>query len=326
MWIALLALILPADLIASWPAPAHNIQTWEGAQASEEGKVQRRSNEFNPDGQKLKDLRGQVVLLVRISDAPKTLVLIADLLKSNPDRDITVLGHAEPLKASEARNLIDSFGLEFPIGLALAGETPYGSTPLAVIGRAGDLVWAGDPELGNKDLIDGLTQALDMWPAAPIELDLPSIFGEALKHYYGGRWNKAVKAAEKAQRKSPEQGALLLEHLNQFEYSLREKVADMNGMKDHMKLAFLDRALQRGWPKCEAAKLCSEQVKQEKKSLGASALLDSQAWAELQDRRPLFFHTRKSSGDRLFERKLSALTRNNNETEVTRIARKLLGI
>ena len=57
---------------------------------------------------------------------------------------------------------------------------------------------------------------------------------------------------------------------------------------------------------------------------GPGTLLDAQTWAELQDDRPVLFPARKSAAGKKFAGKIAALTRNSNDTGLTRRVKQML--
>ncbi len=329
MWIALLPLLAPTELEVARPAPEHEVETWQESRSAEEGSrevriVRRSSKTPSPDGGTLAELAGQVVLLYWVDEDRERLQLVADLLRCNTDRDLTAIGLAAPDDGDSARNLVGDHDLTHPIGLITPEETPYGGVTLAVVGRAGGLAWSGDPLADEKEFLGALSEALDTWPAPRLEHDFDEQLGDALEHYYAGRWARARKAAKKAARKSPEGAAYLLGRLEEHERELSAHIPTLTGPRHHLELALLTRALERGLPRGELEKACEEQIAEAKKTLSGISLVDGLTWAELQGSRPALFPARRDAAGRRFAKKLAPLTRTAHDTEVTRLVRAML--
>jgi hypothetical protein len=325
MWITLLPLltVAPPDLTLGRLAPPHGVEAWQGTESTD-GVVRRSSSRADPQGRSLSDLAGQVVLLYWVESDRERLSLVSDLLRCNTDRRLTVLGLASPADAAMARELLSDHGLQHPIGLVERDGTPYGGQPMAVVGRTGELLWSGDPGREESSLLKVLTAALDRWPAPRVERVLGPQLDKALASYYAGDWAKAYKSTGKARSKAPEEAGYLLELLDEHERELLGRIPALAGSLRHGELALLDRALQRGWPKSAAALACRQQAKDAIKQLGASTYLDAEVWAGLQDLRPVLFPARKDSAGKRFAKKLGALARNSNVTDLTRRVKAML--
>lgn len=296
------------------------------------------SNERRPQGGTLADLHGSVVLLHAFDAGtpdPEMAALLVDLLLAGADRGLVAISLADLEAGEDARETMRDLHIEHPIGLAEPGATPYfapertGLPFVHVVGRSGELIWAGNPVRSEKDFLQSLAGALAVWPAEPLGRDLAEPLWEAMALYHGGEWDDARKSAARIAKRAKEpeleeDARHLVSVIDGFERDLFSVVHANTGMHHQLRLARLYLALERGLPRSRAFDAAEELVKEKRKGMTASGFADALKWAELEADRPVLFPTRSNSAGKRFAKKIKGFVRNQNDTLLTRTVNGML--
>jgi hypothetical protein len=261
--------------------------------------------------------------------------LLADLLLAGEDRELVAISISDADAGDGAREALRDLHLEHPVGLSEPGATPYfapertGLPFVHVVGRSGEVVWAGNPVRSEKLFLEALAGALAVWPAAPLERELAEPLWVAVALYHGGEWDVARKSAERAAKRAKdpdlaEDANYLVKVIDDFERDLLGVVSDNTGMRHQLRLARLYLALERGLPRSSAFGVAEELVKEYRKSMTAAVFADALKWAELEAERPVLFPTRRDSAGKRFAKKIAGFVRNQNDTPLTRTVSGML--
>lgn len=332
----LFSLLAPApDLETPRVAPPHGVERWFGQGEGEE-TIERtgRPGEDRIVARTLEGLLGRVVLVVGVRGEPDeaAVALVRDLLAANADRQVSAVGL---VPGDDEARALRALGFEERIGFPGEAANPYlpegEDFRLSVIGRSGEIVWEGRPGKKLDDLLEACANALYAWPALPLERDLDPALDEAVTDYFGGRWERARKTAQRLVDKAPSEGVhedatYLLDRLLELEHALLDQAAEEHPAWRAVHLMRLQRALTAGLPGSDALVECERQVENARKALGAGAFFEAGEWAELEADRPVLFPLRKDAAGKRFAKKIRKLIRGSFDTTISRRVKEMLEV
>ncbi len=304
----------------------------------------------------------------------EALPLMRDLLRANEGRGLTVitflLGEEElelveedegageedegsgdededaddPTPEDELAEIAKRPGVEHPLAFTTPEQSPYfqpqmnGITYVTMIGRSGEVAWAGNPVEDQKQFLATLRQELVDGTAPALSINSSAALDDVLDDYYEGRWASARRKAEKRVKQlAKAEGQAELDEREDLQRIIqsvtdaeRDHLADLStalGDRKSYRFYWERNILLRAFPKGETAKAVEEMSKRPDRNNFAGSFIDAERYFEFAQERPVLFPVRKSRDGDKFARKLEKfLRKTNNSVRVTQEAKALLEV
>lgn len=346
-------------------APSLAGVTWHTEPKADGAVIQRQVNsgEFQPkrpDGQGYPAWHGFPVLVLAIPEgvSPEVLAFAERVARANDDRGLVVVTvskapPAPPAPAADAEGDGDGEG-ESPApattpppeftapSAALVAGTAEESSPWCpdaapraiVLGPSGEVVGAVRLMAEEPALLELLADALNRYPALPLEEDLGDAVREPQARYFAGEWDAARKAAEKLAKKlertdvaGAEAARTLARKVDEHERALRATLLELNGaMFAADRLAAVVGAIRRGFPRSKAAEEAEAAAELQLKDMSREVPFRvAEAWFESLPERPALFPEVADAAGKKYAKRLEALTKMATfDGDLTRRAKSLL--
>jgi hypothetical protein len=314
-------------------APPHAIELWVRNREAGGTRVVDGVDVGPLAPAELADWLGSVVIVHAVfswDTRQNGLPIVRDAFKANRHRRLKAISLSAGTVSTdslEARR--EKYGVEHLLAVTdVEGGSPYfvpgagGFARAWVIDPTGSIVWKGDPVGDEREFLKALREALERYPAVPLERDASEAVLPAQALYCAGQWAEARKAAEKIERKLRGKDPDTADEALRTVERVDEQRAALSGELNALRQPFTDggrgalrllRAIERGFPKSDLAKRAEERLAALNNELVVPAILDdARRWVELEEDRPVLFPERKDkSGDhhaRELERLLKRLT------------------
>lgn len=205
---------------------------------------------------------------------------------------------ARELEIDHAVALTEMFGRDTPY---LNMNHMPGLTYAYIVGRAGGVVWRGDPSRKTDEFLEALGNQLAAPRVRPLSAPTAEELADAVAAYVAGDFARARKLAEKVgsrfgKKKGAEaaavatQAAALVEAVDGTQEDLRAALAAAFEARDAEAICRAAHGLQTAFPKTDAASTIDDQLSADAE-LSASVQAWS-AWLDLERARPPAFPER----------------------------------